>query len=110
MKTKRGYATIDYDDEMLEDLLIVVNPDTQDKVVLGAISLRYEFPHPLAILAQDIAEGWGLTLEQLQKECRAIWAGGYRPRHALDVVGSAYDEPNSTKEDSHDFARRLDHT
>ena len=93
---KRGYAQIDRDDEALEDLLDVVNPDTQDKVVLGAILSRYQFPHPLAILAQDIAEGWGLTTEQLRAKCRAIWAGGYRPKHQIDVVGSAHD----TQEDS----------
>lgn len=93
---KHGYAMIDVDDEHLEDLLQVVNPDTQDKVVLGAILSRYDFPHPLAILGQDIAEGWGYTTEQLRHECRAIWAGGYRPRHSIDVVGSAHD----TKEDS----------
>ena len=73
------YAQIDYDDEALEDLLAVKNPDIHDYVVLGAISSRYQYPHPLAILVQDIAEGWGLTVEQLRAKCRVIWANGYHP-------------------------------
>ena len=78
-----GYAQIDHDDEALEDLLAVKNPDIHDYVVLGAISSRYQYPHPLAILTQDIAEGWGLTIEQLQAKCRTIWANGYRPGSSI---------------------------
>ena len=70
---------IDHDDEQLTELLEVVNPDSHDYVVLGAISKRYEYPHPLAVMAQDIAEGWGLTIEQLHARCRTIWASGYHP-------------------------------
>ena len=93
-----SYALIDYDDEALEDLLAVVNPDDHDKVVLGAITQRYPYPHPLGVLAQDIAEGWGYTQEELFKQCRSIWASGFRPTRQQNVVGSAHD----TKEDSHD--------
>lgn len=93
---KPGYALIDHDSEALEDLLIVVNPDESDKVLLAAISQRYPYPHPMGILAQDIAEGWGLTLEQLYRECRNIWANGYRPPNTRFDVGSA----NDTKEES----------
>ena len=74
-----SYAQIDRDDETLEDLLEVKHPDLHDYVLLGAIASRYQYPHPLAILTQDIAEGWGLTIEQLQAKCRTIWASGYRP-------------------------------
>jgi len=70
---------IDHDDEALEDLLVVKAPTPHDMVVLGAIASRYPYPHPLAVLAQDIAEGWGLTTQQLQTKCRQIWASGYRP-------------------------------
>ncbi len=88
---KNGYAMIDIDDEVLEDLLLVVNPDEQDLVTLGAITKRYPFPHPLAILAQDIAEGWGLTEQQLMTRCRFIWSSGFRPTHFHHAIGSAND-------------------
>ena len=93
---KKGYALIDHDDEALEDLLAVVNPDDHDYVVLGAIVSRYPYPHPLAVLAQDIAEGWGLTTQQLQAKCREIWASGYRPGTTVYGIGSS----NDTQEES----------
>ena len=93
--TKR-YAMIDHDDETLEELLALRDPDEHAKVQLGAISMRYPYPHPLGVLARDIAEGWGLTLEQLYAECRAIWASGYRPGTTQFGVGSS----NDTQEDS----------
>ena len=88
-----GYAMIDHDSEALEDLLALKKPTDHDKVQLGAISKRYPYPHPLGILAQDIAEGWGLTLAQLDAECRTIWASGFRPGQTRFGVGSANDTP-----------------
>lgn len=94
--TKHNYALIDHDSESLEELLIVVNPDEHDKVLLAAIAGRYPYPHPMGILAQDISEGWGLTLAQLNEQCRNVWANGYRPPNTRFGVGSA----NDTQEDS----------
>ena len=96
MIKKPGYAMIDHDSEALEDLLVVVHPDEHDKVHLAAIAQRYPYPHPMGILAQDIAEGWGLTLEQLYAECRNIWSNGYRPPVTAFGVGSS----NDTQEES----------
>lgn len=91
-----GYAMIDHDDEALERLLALKSPETHDLVVLGAIASRYHYPHPLAILVQDIAEGWGLTTQQLQAKCRQIWASGYRPGTTIYGIGSS----NDTQEES----------
>jgi len=82
---------IDIDDENLEELLLVVNPDEHDLVLLGAITLRYPYPHPLAIVAQDVAEGWGLTKEELMRRCRTIWSAGYRPHETHHALGPAND-------------------
>ena len=82
---------IDHDSESLEDLLIVKEPSEHDKVLLAAIAGRYPYPHPMGVLSQDIAEGWGLTIQQLNTECRNIWANGFRPPVT-----------RFTKEDSHD--------
>ena len=91
-----SYAQIDRDDERLTDLLVTKIPDIHDIVDLGALVLRYPYPHPLGILAQDIGEGWGLTPERLLKRCREIWASGYRPGTTDNGVGSA----NDTQEES----------
>jgi len=85
------YARNDSDKIVLDDLLEVVNPDDQDIVTLGAITMRYNYPHPLAVLAQDIGEGWGLTPFQLNKKCREIWSGGFRPSLTDYGVGSSND-------------------
>ena len=82
---------IDHDTEELERLLDLKVPEIHDLVSLGAISSRYHYPHPLGVLAQDIAEGWGLTLFQLKKRCREIWASGYRPGSTRFGVGSSND-------------------
>ncbi len=95
---ENGYAMIDHDSEILEDLLIVVNPDEHDKVLLAAVAARYPYPHPMGILAQDISEGWGLTLDQLNTQCRNIWANGYKPLVTRFDVGSS----NDTQENSND--------
>lgn len=93
----KGYARIDEDSDTLEDLLALEKPSTHDYVLLGAVVSRYEYPHPMAVLAQDIAEGWGLTIQQLQARCREIWSSGYRPSYVDTGVGSANDSQGASE-------------
>ena len=91
-----SYALFDHDQQALEDLMHVVNPDEHDIVVLGALSKRYVSDSPLGDLIWEIAAGWGLTERELNSKCRKIWASGYRPGTTIYGVGSA----NDTQEDS----------
>jgi len=74
-----SYVMFDRDQEALEDLLGVVNPDDHDIVLLGALCKRYPFRSDMGYLARDIAGGWGLSDSGLDAKCREIWASGYRP-------------------------------
>ena len=86
-----NYARRKQDEEVLQDLIQVVNPDDQDIVTLGAIVLRYDMPDVLTSVSLDIAERWGFTEEALMKKCRSIWVGGFRPSLTDYGVGSSND-------------------
>ena len=75
------YALFDRDQEVLEDLYQVVNPDDLDIVLLGALSKRYIPESATGDLIWEIAAGWGLTKYELDVKCRKIWASGFRPGH-----------------------------
>ena len=76
-----SYALFDRDNEVLEDLAHVVNPDEHDIVLLGALSKRYPPLSLLGSLIWEIAADWGLTEYELDRKCRKIWASGFRPSH-----------------------------
>jgi len=86
-----NYARRKQDEEVLQDLIQVVNPDDQDIVTLGAIILRYDVFDVLASVSLDIVGRWGFTEETLMKRCRSIWAGGFRPSLTDYGVGSSND-------------------
>ena len=75
------YALFDRDQQVLEDLMHVVNPDDQDIVLLGALGKRYIPQSALGGLIWEIAADWGLTEYELNLKCRKIWASGFRPSH-----------------------------
>ena len=87
------YAT---DRDLVDQLLAAQEPSDAQLADLGRLLMRYAgFPG-----AQDIQDDlaktlrlWGLTSEQLQARCRAIWQGGYRPgaEAAPQAVGSGFD-------------------
>ena len=77
------YALFDRDQDALEDLMHVVNPDEQDIVTLGALGKRYPVNTVLGDLVWEIAAGWGLAEYDLNAKCRQIWASGFRPSKAF---------------------------
>ena len=87
------YAT---DRDLVDSLLATQQPADPQLVDLGRLLMRYAgFPGALD-LQEDLEKTlrlWGLSREQLQQRCRAIWASGYRP--GADVqeqsVGSGFD-------------------
>ena len=75
------YALFDRDNEALEDLMFVINPDEQDIVTLGALAKRYPQQSDLGMVIRQISAQWGFTEEALELRCREIWASGFRPSH-----------------------------
>jgi hypothetical protein len=87
------YAT---DRDLVDQLLAAQLPTDAQLVDLGRLLMRYSgFPGALD-LQDDLAKTlrlWGLSQEQLNQRCRAIWAAGYRPgaEVAPQAVGSGFD-------------------
>ena len=87
------YAT---DRDLVDSLLATQQPVDAQLVVLGRLLMRYSgFPGALDL--QDDLEKtlrlWGLSRDELNQRCRAIWAGGFRPGADAQeqAVGSGFD-------------------
>ena len=74
-----SYALFDRDQQALEDLMHVINPDLHDIVLLAALGKRYPVNSALGDLVWEIAADWGMAEHQLNTKARQIWASGYRP-------------------------------
>lgn len=84
------------DRELVDALLATQQPQDAQLVDLGRLLMRYAgFPGALDL--QDDLEKtlrlWGLSHQELNQRCRAIWSGGYRPGAAAQeqAVGSGFD-------------------
>ncbi|MFN9940775.1 MAG: DUF3288 family protein [bacterium] len=84
------------DRDLVDQLLAATQPSDGQLVDLGRLLMRYAgFPGALD-LQDDLAKTlrlWGLSQEQLNHRCLAIWAAGYRPgaEAAPQAVGSGFD-------------------
>ena len=63
--------------------------------------IRHEdFPGSTGIVAdlEAALKAWGLTRDQLNAKCRALWAAGYKPQPELEqaAVGSGADVTETT--------------
>ena len=84
------------DRDLVESLLATQAPVDAQLVDLGRLLMRYSgFPGALD-LQDDLLKTlrlWGLSRDELNQRCRAIWAGGYRPGADAQeqAVGSGFD-------------------
>ncbi len=84
------------DRELVDALLASQEPTDAQLVDLGRLLMRYAgFPGALD-LQSDLEKTlrlWGLSHDQLNQRCRAIWAAGYRPGAQAEeqAVGSSFD-------------------
>ena len=84
------------DRDLVDSLLATQQPVDAQLVDLGRLLMRYSgFPGALDL--QDDLEKtlrlWGLSRDELNQRCRAIWAGGFRPGADAQeqAVGSGFD-------------------
>lgn len=85
----KEYAQRNRDAIMLMKLAEVAIPTSYDKVMLGALMMRY----PVGDFQGDIqivVRSWRLTPMELFHQCKQIWATGFRPED-LQGEGSAWD-------------------
>ena len=87
------YAT---DRDLVDQLLAAQQPSDAQLVDLGRLLMRYSgFPGALDLQddLQKTLRLWGLSRDELNQRCRAIWDAGYRPgaEVAPQAVGSGFD-------------------
>lgn len=87
------YAT---DRDLVDALLATEKPAEAQLVDLGRLLMRYAgFPGATDLQADldKTLRLWGLSREELNQRCRAIWASGYRPGAEAQeqAVGSGFD-------------------
>lgn len=87
------YAT---DRELVDGLLAAQQPSDGQLTELARLLNRYDGFPGAEDLQDDLSKTlrlWGLSLEDLQRRTRAIWAQGYRPGAVVgaEAVGSGFD-------------------
>ncbi|CAK6694501.1 DUF3288 family protein [Synechococcus sp. CBW1107] len=87
------YAT---DRDLVDGLLAAREPSDGQLVDLARLLNRYDGFPGAEDLQDDLRKTlrlWGLSLEELQRRTRAIWAQGYRPGAVVgaEAVGSGFD-------------------
>ena len=84
------------DRDLVDSLLATQQPVDAQLVDLGRLLMRYAgFPGALDLQddLQKTRRLWGLSRDELNQRCRAIWAAGYRPGAEAQeqAVGSGFD-------------------
>ncbi|MFM2172118.1 MAG: hypothetical protein RLZZ54_45 [Cyanobacteriota bacterium] len=84
------------DRDLVDSLLATQQPVDAQLVDLGRLLMRYAgFPGALDLQddLQKTLRLWGLSRDELNQRCRAIWAEGYRPGAEAQeqAVGSGFD-------------------
>lgn len=86
----------DSDHDLVNQLLAAAEPSEPQLLDLGRLFMRYAGFPGARDLQDDLDKTlrlWGLSREQLNQRCRALWAAGYRPGagETQQGVGSGFD-------------------
>lgn len=84
------FASRSRDNVLLMTLAEVAEPSAYDKVMLGALLMRYQHDPNFRGNIEVVIKAWKLTPKALYLECRTIWADGFRPED-FHGDGSAWD-------------------
>lgn len=84
------YAQRTNDKVILLKLAEAYPPTAYDKIMLGALMMRYKDDPAVYPDVELVIRTYRLTPKELFKQCREIWASGFRP-HDLEADGSAWD-------------------
>ena len=97
-------ALRDVDGEITEALGRSRTPTPADLTNAARLLIRYaaaasspdDSPEQrLWLKVRAVVESWGLTVEELNRRCRELWASGYRPEAVVLDVGSGTDTLSS---------------
>ena len=83
------------DRDLIDRLLACESPSDAELTELARLLIRYEGFPGADELQQDMQRLlilWSLSRDELNKQVRALWTGGFRPGAAAsDAVGSGFD-------------------
>lgn len=96
------YAQRQRDSVILLQMEEVTIPTAYDRVILGALLMRYQIngdPSDTSFLDRidSVLNCWHLSRQVLYNSCRQIWADGFRPPNFFES-GSSWDSLGSTNE------------
>ena len=74
----------------LHMLAEVAEPTSYDKVMLGALLMRYQHDPGFLPQVQLVVRAWKLTEKELFQQCRDLWDHGFR-LDSETAQGSAWD-------------------
>lgn len=77
----------------LQMLAEVAEPTAYDKVMLGALLMRYQHDPGFLPNIQLVVRAWKLTEKSLFEQCRDLWNHGFR-LNSETAQGSAWDSTN----------------
>lgn len=97
----QAFASRSRDNVLLMTLAEAAEPSAYDKVMLGALLMRYQHDPGFLANIHVVVKAWKLTPKGLYEECRAIWANGFRPEDT-NLAGSSWDA-NTTEEENVDL-------
>lgn len=90
------------DRHLVDGLLAVTVPEDGHLVEAARLLMRYQGFPGASGLQQNLTKLlklWGLSRDELNSRCRAIWASGYRPGQEVgtepQAVGSGFDAADS---------------
>lgn len=97
MSNAQDYAKRAQDKVIILKLAQAYPPSAYDKVMLGALMMRYKDDPDIYPDVELVIRTYRLTPKELFKQCREIWASGFRPED-LNAGGSAWDAQTTTEE------------
>jgi hypothetical protein len=82
------------DREIVNQLLLATQPDSQHCADAGRLMIRYQNYPGCYDIQQDLQRclaRWQMSRDDLNRRCRSIWTGGWRPAmlEAVDVGSGA---------------------
>ena len=98
MNDEQSHPLHDTDKEIIDSLIVKLNPDDFDLINLARLINRYQRFQGEEELKNDlekILSFWNLSKEELFLKTRLIWANNFRPNNTTkDLIGSGFDTSN----------------
>ena len=98
MNDDQTHPLHDSDKEIIDSLIVKINPDDFDLINLARLINRYKEFHGENDLKNDLEKiliFWKISKDDLFSKTRMIWKKSFRPSNtSKDLIGSGFDTSN----------------